>query len=288
MRIDRCDLADIHAPRRLAEALHRLLGPVDGAVPILDIARALDIGEIRQQAFDGFEGMLLTDTRRSTGMILANIRYGHRRARFTIAHELGHFLLERHVLSDTAGFRCLPADLRETHEGKQHVRQESEANRFAIEVLAPTSQVRPFLNDPPDLRAAQKMRDRLDISLEAGIRRLIELHDEPLAAVWSKDGRIRYSVPSRRFPYVTRTKGHSLPQTTPAFRAIAAGKRGFTEMVETHGLAWTSWPDLTLREQTRVGDKGHAVTLLWADLPEAREERDDDGGLPELGTPRFR
>ena len=288
MRLDRCDLADIHAPRRLAEALHRLLGPVEGAVPILDIAYSLDIAKIRQDAFDGFEGMLLTDIRRSTGVILANTRYGPHRARFTIAHELGHFLLERHALSDTAGFRCLPADLRETREGKQHVRQESEANRFAIEVLAPPSQVRPFLDDPPDLRAAQRMRAHLDLSLEASVRRIIELHDEPLAAVWSKDGRIRYSVRSKRFPHVARTRGHSLPQTTPAFRAVAGGTRGFTEMVETHGLAWTNWPDLTLREQTRVGDKGHAVTLLWADLPEQSDGEDDEGDLPELGMPRFR
>jgi hypothetical protein len=131
------------------------------------------------------------------------------------------------------------------------------------------------------------MRDHLDLSLEACIRRIIDLHHEPLAAVWSLEGRVRYSVRSKRFPFVTRAWGQSLPQTTPAFRAIATGARGFTEMVETHGLAWTSRPDLVLREQTRIGGKGHAVTLLWADLPEERDE-DDDGGLPELGLPGFR
>jgi hypothetical protein len=77
---------------------------------------------------------------------------------------------------------------------------------------------------------------------------------------------------------------HSLAQTTPAFRAIAAGKPGFTEMVETHGLAWTNWPALTLHEQTRVSGNGHAVTLLWADPPEELDGEDDEGNLPNLDS----
>jgi Zn-dependent peptidase ImmA (M78 family) len=59
-------------------------------VPIEEIAEALDIVEVRIAEFDGFEGMLLTDTVRREGAILANARGGPRRARFTIAHELGH------------------------------------------------------------------------------------------------------------------------------------------------------------------------------------------------------
>ncbi|MGR3743028.1 MAG: ImmA/IrrE family metallo-endopeptidase [Pseudooceanicola nanhaiensis] len=286
MNLDRINLADIHAPRRLGQALHAMLGPIDGAVPIVDIAQELDIAEVRLDVFDGFEGMLLTDRRRSDGSILANTSRGERRARFTVAHELGHFLMERHKLSDTDGFRCMPADMRETRAGRQHFRQELEANLFAIEALAPVAMVKPYLAGSPDLRVAQQMRDRLDISLEACIRRILDLSPEPLAAVWSKNGRVRYPVRTKAFPFVTCAKGQPLPQTSPAFRAVNKGTTGFTDMIETHGLAWTGESDLQLREQTRVARNGHAVTLLWANIPD--EDEEDDGGLPELGTPRFR
>ncbi|GHF60601.1 ImmA/IrrE family metallo-endopeptidase [Seohaeicola zhoushanensis] len=286
MELSRFDLAEISAPRRLGQMLHQKLGAIDGAVPIVEIARALDIAEVQLDLFDGFEGMLLTDTRRSTGAILANTRHGNRRARFTVAHELGHFLLERHMLSDDGGFRCLPVDLREYGLAKQHQRQEAEANTFAGEVLAPVARVKPFCSEDPDIRIAQELRDQLDISLEATLRRIIDLSPHALAAVWSVKGRIRYSIKSKAFPYITCNKGTAVPQTTTAFRVITAGKRGATRMDETHPLAWTGRPDIALREQTRVGKDGHAITLLWADLPD--EDDDYDGELPELGTPGFR
>lgn len=284
--LHRMDLADIHAPTGLGNRLHDLLGTVEGAVPIVEIAKALDVSKVLLDDFDGFEGMLLTDKQRTDGMILANARFGHRRARFTVAHELGHFLLERHVLSDGDGFRCISADLRETREGRQHVRQESEANQFAIAVLAPARMVAPFLTDPPDLRQAMAIRTQLTISLEASLRRMINLFDERLAAIWSHEGRVRYLVKSTGFPFLICEKGYALPKGTAAFRAIASGQRGVTRMVETSPLAWTNRPDTEIWEQTRVGKNGHAVTLLWADLPD--EDEDDDRGLPELGLPGFR
>jgi hypothetical protein len=229
--------------------------------------------------------MLLTNTAQSTGCILANTRKGNRRARFTVAHELGHFLLEKHRLSDAAGFCCTMADLRENKEGQQHQRQEAQANQFAIELLAPDYLMAPFYSADPDLRDAQRLRDHLDLSLEACVRRMIELRDETLAAVWSYQGVIRYSVKARDFPFVALNKHDRIPQTSPAHRAITSGKPGFSEFVETDAYPWTGRSDFDLYEQTRVSPSGHAVTLLSAELP---DEEDKDGGLKELGMPAFR
>lgn len=286
MKLERIDLADLHAPLALARALHHQLGRIARPVPVIEIARALDIAEVRVATLDGVEGMLLTDKVRSTGAILANNRYGERRARFTIAHELGHFLMERHVLSDERGFHCSGRDMRETREGRRELRQESEANRFAIELLAPPTMVDGHLSKDPELRDAQRMRNELDVSLEACVRRMIDCREEPLAAIWSHQGRVRYVARDPRFPFVPLKRGDRLPQTTPAFRAITNARHGFTEFSETHSQAWTGRPDLEIFEQTRLTHNGHAVTLLWADLPE--EDGDDDGGLPELGVPGFR
>lgn len=284
--LNRIDLADIHAPKRLAGMVLDMLGPLDGAVPVVQVAEALDISAVRIDRFDGFEGMLLTDRRRTDGVILANTQRGDRRARFTVAHELGHFLMERHVPSDEGGFRCMAFDMRERRKAERHYRQEAEANRFAIELLAPAHLAVPLLVDPPDLRQALSMRDLLDLSLEACVRRQIELADQTLAAIWSHEGRVRYPVRSRAFPFLTCQKGHALPKGTAGFRAIQKGERGITRMTETSAIAWTNNPEIEIWEQTRIGKNRHAVTLLWADMP---DEGDDNGeSHRELGMPTFR
>lgn len=66
------DLDDINAnPARLAEAIHSRLGPVDGPVPVREIALALDIVEICCEPFSNLEGTLLTDLNRSAILINA-------------------------------------------------------------------------------------------------------------------------------------------------------------------------------------------------------------------------
>lgn len=289
MSLDRIDLLDVHQPGPLARAVHAQLGELVLPVPVTEIARALDISEIRIDDLDGFEGMLLTDRRRSVGAILANNKGGARRARFTIAHELGHFLMEHHVLSGETGFQCRANDMRETREGRRHQKQETEANQFAIDLLAPFPLVDGILSTDPDLRDAQRMRDAFDLSLEASVRRMIERRPEPLAAVWSRDDRVRYTVSSDSFPYIPLKKGDRLPQTSQAFRVQANTKTGFTEFWNAPTITWTNRSEVEIFEQTRRAPSGFAVTLLWADMPEGGDE-DEEGDDPyhrELDVPGF-
>ena len=169
-----------------------MLGPLDGAVPVIEVAKALDISAVRVDRFDGFEGMLLTDRRRSDGVILANKARGDRRARFTVAHELGHFLMERHEPSEERGFRCMPSDLHERRKALQHYRQEAEANRFAIELLAPCASFEPYLEAPPDLGHVRDIANRLALSKEATARRYTELADTNIAMIFHRHGIVRY------------------------------------------------------------------------------------------------
>ncbi len=287
IHLSRVDLADVRQPDAMAKAVMSQLGEIEPPVPVKAIAKALGISEIRTGKFDGFEGMLLTDRVRSCGAILANDRYGRRRARFTIAHELGHFLMEHHVLSADNGFRCRPKDMRETQQSHRHQRQETQANQFAIRLLAPFQLVDQHLSDDPDLRDGVRLREELDISLEACVRRMIDRRPEALAAVWSNNGRVRYATRNGRFPFVYIAKGDQLPQTTAAFRAIENGQRCLTEFTETHPGTWTDRPDLNLFEQTRVGQNGYAVTLLWAVNSNTGSE-DDEPVHRAIDTPGLR
>lgn len=286
-RIDLADLSD--DPEILAAAVHRLVGRFEDAVPIADLALALDIVKVDLRETDGFEGMLLTDAARGWGGIIANTGRGDRRARFTVAHELGHFLMERHQPTTEQGFACRSADLREARRGTRHQRQETEANRFAISVLAPPYLVAPHLKADPDLRGISALARALDISREAAGRRYVELSNESLALVWTHHGLVRYAVRGERFPWIARGRGDRLATTTPASRAIAAGKSGITNLVETTSAAWVQGADIDLFEQTRVGQGGHAATLLWADWSEldAQDDAEDDGPS-ELGEPTFK
>lgn len=164
---------------------------------------------------------------------------------------------------------------------------QAQANRFAIDLLAPWAFVDRSLSSTPDLRDAQRMGDTLQISLEAAVSHMIDRRSERLAAVFSKDGLVRYAVWGDGCPWIALTRGDPLPRLRAAYRAVSKGQPGYTTMADTPSVAWTGRPDVELWKQTRVGKGGTAITLLEADIPEEANEG-DDLGLPELGTPTFR
>ena len=276
----------------MADAVHQQLSQTDGAVPVTRVAKALGVFEIEVQPFDGFEGMLLTDARRSVGSILANNTNGDRRARFTIAHELGHFLLERHVLNGDDGFQCRSADLRaaDPRSDDRHKRQEAEANLFAAHLLAPLHLFDRHMQPDPSLNDAARSALALDISLEVALRRMIDLRDELLAAIWSINGTIRYSIKHKDFPFLVPRRTDQLPKDTLAARQVAARRTGTSKMLDAPPRRWVDRDNYELFEQIRLGRGGHAVTLLWAKQhPNAGEDEEDGtGGLDGLTVPTFR
>lgn len=238
----------------------------------MTIARALGIDEVREEPLDGCEGMLFTNARRSHGKILVNTSHGLEAARFSIAHELGHYLLERHELTLDGMFSCNLADMRQARSMRMHLLQEVEANEFAIGLLAPAYATRAILAGDPGIEAALSLRSRLELSLEASTRYLVDHHDEPLAAIWAKDGLIRYVVRGSRFPWITAARGTRLPQLSLTARFAATGRRVTGAMSEVAAVAWTNADIPELFEQVRVGRDGHSLTLLWATLPDTEDE----------------
>jgi Zn-dependent peptidase ImmA (M78 family) len=215
----RMDLDDVGAnPARLAEAIHGQLGPVEGPVPVQEIALALDIVEVCCERLTNLEGALLTDPNRSRGAILVNAASGRGRQRYTLAHELGHFLNPYHRPTSADGFTCTRADMAEadTATADRHRRQEAEANRFAIELLAPVKRMRPFLAGPPDLRDVLAAKKALDISVAAAVRRYVELNDQPAAVVFGRNDRVDYVTRGPEFPWIRLQRGNRLPELPPA------------------------------------------------------------------------
>ena len=66
--------------------------------------------------------------------------------------------------------------------------------------VAPRTAVRRFLAPPAELDHALALAHTLEISREAAIRRYVALQGERLAAVFSRDGRVRYVDKGPGFP----------------------------------------------------------------------------------------
>lgn len=261
LALDRMALDDVGAnPVRIAEAIHAQMGKPSGPVPVEDIAKALDIVEVRVEPLQNIEGALLTDSQRDKGSILLNLNSGRRRRRFTLGHELLHFLNALHVPTDANGFWCSRGDMTESDRDSRdrHVRQEAEANAFAIELLAPRSLTKRYCAEGPDLTAALLMSDDLDISKEAAARRYVACHDDTLAVIFSRDGRFTYADRSSGFPFLSFAKGAPLPELPPTLN-----EEGLSRIEEADTEDWHLPDDGSqLMVQTLHQRAGYATTLL--------------------------
>jgi Zn-dependent peptidase ImmA (M78 family) len=187
-------LADCGSPEKLISViLHHHRNWV-APVPIGELATAVNIVEMRELESDGFEGALLTDSHKQRGVILYKACTRIERQRFTIAHELGHFLIPSHKGNQ----QCTAADLRESRRGNDHRRRESEANRFAAGLLMPKpwfSRDMDRLGDA-DVTHVSALAKQYCTSLEATSNRYCELTDDVCAFVFIKDRVIRYIRPT--------------------------------------------------------------------------------------------
>jgi hypothetical protein len=277
MNFGRMDLADCATPEALLTEINKLQGgafPI--AVPIEDWAAALDIVAIKTLEADGFEGGLMMFADRSSGTILVNKGASWRRRRFTVAHELGHFLLPWHTPRDGQTFRCSKKDMavfRTQPGGDRYVEMEAQANRFAAGILMPAVPFR------ADLRARRhfevshivELADRYDVSKEACSRRCAELHDDAIAVVVSKDGVFQRAYRGADFPRLAVSSGDPLPSASVARRATLAPEQvsGWNELAADH---WLDKARGTLCEQALGQQGGFRLTLLTFDEGDAEEE----------------
>jgi len=262
------------SPVRLAEAIHAQLGPRSGGVEVHAIAKALDIIEIREEPLKGFEAALVTLPDRGFGSIVVNLSSKRQRRRFSVGHELLHFLNPWHAGYSATGFHCSRKDMLESNKlaHDRHRRQEAEANEFAIELLAPSARVAPYIDRAADLRHAIAMADDLDISREASARRYVARHEDRLAVVFVKDGLVRYFEAGAEFPNLSIWKG----QPTPSLPAQSRGGL-LSEFEEIDSTDWLRRPkDLDLSAQVLRQRDDYAIVLL-----KARSSDAEDDGLED-------
>ncbi len=292
--ISRIDLADFGSPERIAQEIIKQVPDLPIPVPIDELARMLDITDITTLETQGFEGGLITDVSRSEGVILVNQASPIQRQRFTIGHELCHFLCPWHKPRNSNQFLCTFDDMRlasTINTGKAD-NMEVEANRFAAHILMPL----PHFKKDLRLRKDVNIEHILDLatsyktSKEATTRRYVEVRDEPCAAVISQNGRVlRFYKGSDFLPYLDVSSGNSVP------RDSLTAKTNLTQAVvsdweELDGSVWLSSPHgrrlPMIYEQVLPQSDGYRLTLLT--LAEDIDELEEEEDLEESWTPRFK
>ncbi len=129
--------------------------------------------------------------------ILVNQSRPEARLRWSIFHEIGHFL----------GGHTRAVDTDSTPDVRK--RRDRTANKYAAELIMPRGM---FLKDVQaldiGLSAVYSLEERYVSSMEATASRYAELHPDPVAIVWARPGRdtgantlcVEYAIESRRFP----------------------------------------------------------------------------------------
>lgn len=290
MKICRLDLDGAGSPGAIVERILSVEPDLPIPVPLEALCAAFDIVSIADIDTNAFEAALLTNALKVQGAIL--VRRGRRisRRRFSIAHELGHFLIPAHLPTTGRGFECSAQDLTVawSREQSRTRRMEAEANSFAALLLMPPVLLREMVRAErnPDLATVSAIAERFAVSIEAAARAYVEQQRACVAIVIGREGKLVRAYRGRDFPWLDLTKGRSLTETVSAARALPSP--GFAS--ETRPANMHDWLSADaargvdeLTEQHLQLGRGYTFTLLHALL----RDEDDDPATDHRWSPRF-
>ena len=144
---------------------------------------------------DNFEGALLriSGVPRGTVVLNGNVREVGRKL-FTLAHEIGHYLLPDQQS------RAGPCNRNEIAQWSSKLPPaELEANRFAAEILMPETRIAEVLQKEPQFDLVFRIAEECQTTLTAAAYRYVELSSFRIAMVWSTRGRSIWYKASQEF-----------------------------------------------------------------------------------------
>ena len=284
--------------KQSGEALVRKSGIT--ALPVDPFAIAADhdiVVEPKQDTEAGVSGMLLRHGD-VFGILYATHIANEGFQRFSVGHELGHFILDGHV------DHILPADgVHASHAGFVSADPyELEADHFSAGLLMPGTLFTSGLSkSEPGLATVESMAGICQTSLTATAIRYAELTDDAVAVVMSTGKTIDYCFLSntiKSLPQLTWLwKGSPVPSgtVTAQFNAdpqrIADANRTETDIDIMDWLGGTRSVGAT-EEVIGLGRYGKTLTVLTCpsvvDETYQVEDEDEEDNLEDSWTPRFR
>lgn len=272
MSLSRLDLDGVGSPREIAARIHELSPELATNFSIHDLCRQLDIDSIEEVSTDAFEAALLMDANKAFGSILLARGRSAKRHRFSIGHELGHFLIPTHMPRPGEPFQCSLADLHlvDSREKDRRQRIEAEANRFAAALLMPRVRLRQAMTlRQPDLGEICRLAAAFGMSKEAMARAYVEAHRQTIAVLILEHGLIRRVYRSDEFPAIALWIGQPVP-----YDSIASDHRlqpqELSETEECEPEVWFEGRNAArvdvVTEQLLGQRGGYAMLLLHVEL----------------------
>lgn len=132
--------------------------------------------------------------------------------RFTIAHEMGHYLISKNSKWNKHG--CSFDSLGNYNSSRGH---EAEANRFAAELLMHKPWFSRFIkNIPVCMDLIKQISAEFNVSLTAAALRYAEIGQYPIAVIMSKDSSVQWSYINEYFPCRLLPGGSKVPEESNA------------------------------------------------------------------------
>lgn len=159
---------------RIAEQILEKAGVNTAPVPVEQVASRLDIKIQRADLGEDCSGVLVRNGNRA--IIGVNKRHHSNRQRFSIAHEIAHFVLHR---GDTYVDTRYRVHFRDLESGSGTKREEMEANAFAAALLMPAAWVKDAFEEQTfDLAeddVLKMLAEKFEVSTQAMTYRLMKL-----------------------------------------------------------------------------------------------------------------
>ncbi len=276
--LDLIELDGKATPEGLAAEIIRQNPGISVPVPIEEIAKQAGILEIKPLSSGAFEGMLLANSEKSEGVVFVNQDRPRQRQRFTIGHEVGHFLLpwHRNMKDGSLKFECTAEDMQVSRSRKQDARTdwEVQANEFSSEILMPRLLFKKHMKrkDEPSLEHVRDLALLFDTSIEATALRYVALSDYPIAMIFAKGNQVRHAWKGPEFSYfLDVSKGSRLPKGSPS--TMESDENSISEIASVESYWWINSdrgrrpPDCIL-EQTLFQRDGYRVTILHVETEE--------------------
>lgn len=258
IQIDLMALADIGNPELIAKEIIKENKDASLPIPIEEIAKAVGIKEIQYISNAPFEGALVANSGKTEGIIACKAEGNEERRRFTIGHELGHFLIPSHSNRLTCATSSISYENRNIYNDK-----EQQANCFASNILIPQYFLEKELDKIKyfDLEELCKLREKFLVSYEAFIRALVTCCYEPMAFIFAENQIIKFFVCSNDFPYLNVRPKSKLP-----IKLTSNQNYELQETVERDCDFWLSNRiSGSLYEQNLILKKNYSITMLTLD-----------------------
>ena len=271
MKIDRLDLDGLGSPAALAARIHELEPEMSARVPVEELCRCMDITSISELETEGFEAAIVMDELKAAGAILVAKNRPPPRRRYSIAHELGHFLIPSHRPVQGLSFECSLDDfhLLDPKERDRRKRVEAQANRFAANLLMPPDRLRARMQQAePCLEDIVAIAQEFGVSKEAMARAWVDANRNPVAIIVLHRGRVERLYRHEDFPWI-EDQNRRVPIGSIAGAGTPhAGE--YTAVEEIEPDVWLSERSatrvLSLTEQVLGQSSQYALVLLQAEL----------------------